>query len=55
MPAEIPGPGRYNICREISVVTLNIALAQINLMVGDITGNARRVVETAPDLIPKSY
>ncbi len=30
-------------------MTLRIAIAQLNLMVGDITGNARRVLETSVD------
>jgi NAD+ synthase (glutamine-hydrolysing) len=46
-------PGR-NTCAGSSIaatntatVTLNIAIAQINLMVGDVAGNARRVIESA--------
>jgi NAD+ synthase (glutamine-hydrolysing) len=45
--AELAYPCTRSHCEPIATVTLNIAIAQINLVVGDVAGNAQRVIDVA--------
>lgn len=44
--ASVSSPPRASVHRS-GVLSLNVSLAQLNLLVGDIAGNARRVIEAA--------